>query len=174
MIILTEPQVKEDIETLWRDVRATYEPDALVTILHGGDFVGETIYELSGIPLYKILIQRPDRKKVYQKIARINKFLAWIVYEILFLIDMPKVSEPIIVPKSKKILLIEDGIHTGKTLRAAKIALKRFTPKEVRVLSLLDLHKPRLADFSLYHEKVSFPWSLDNPTNFQMGKNYNF
>lgn len=166
MITLTQAQTKRDIETLWQEVRKTYGPDALVAVLYGGEFVGEVLHEASKIPLYKILIKRPNRQQIYQRLVRWNKFLAWLVYELLFLTDQPKVVEPISAPNNAKLLVVVDGVHTGKTLRECYAALKRFNPKEIRVFAIMDLHKKKLAHYACYREKVSFPWSLDNPNKF--------
>lgn len=165
MRTLSHNQTREDILELWHKASQDYQPDAIVAILYGGEVVGETVYEASKIPLYKIIIKRPNRQKIYQRLARWSKFLAWFVYELLFLLDDPYVVEPISLPANKKLLVVDDAIHTGKTLRACRLALKRFRPKEVKVLTITDISGKHLADYSLYTETISFPWSLNRESN---------
>ncbi len=159
MKILTYGQVEAAIVSSWDKIKEQYHPDCIVAISHGGDFVGEKYKSIAAIPLHKIIIQRPNRRPLYKRLLKVNKHLAWFVYELLFLIDKPRLVGAIKLPFYQNILIVEDGIHTGKTLAVCKKHVKQFNPKSIKVFSVMDISKRSLADFSVYKEKVQFPWS---------------
>lgn len=159
MKTISEKEVWAAVETSWKELSKNYQPDHIVAISHGGDSVGDLFSELSSVPLSKILIQRPDRKPLYKKLVKINKHFAWFVYELLFLLDKPKIIERIIIPQNKNILIVDDGVHTGKTIQVCVNFLKRFHPKSTFVFSLMDISKNKLSNYSHYNEKITFPWS---------------
>lgn len=159
MKTVSKEEVQHAVEVSWRELSKDYQPDHIIAISHGGDYVGDLFLRLSSLPLTKILIQRPDRRPLYRKLSKINKHFAWLVYELLFLIDKPKVIEKIDIPQSKNILIVDDGIHTGKTIQVCINFLNRFHPKSIYIFSLMDISKNKLSNYTYYNEKITFPWS---------------
>lgn len=134
-----------------------YDFDIILSIQNGGDFIGETISEITNKPLLKILIQRNDRKGIYKKIEKYNKFLAHIIYELFFIFDKPKVLSILNLPKNTKVLIVDDAIHTGKTIKVLENYLKKFNFENMDYFFFTKIGKHKYN--SVFNEKIIFPWS---------------
>ncbi len=157
--MLPPEKIDEIILARFPEIAKEYAPDAIVSVLDGGGYIAERIEKIFPTPVYYLKIAHPDRRVLWQRIARYSKSLATLAYEILFLIDTPKVKNYVSLPTGAKILVVEDGIHTGKTIKECKKYLNNFSPREVRVFSMMDLHVPPLSDFHVFTKKTIFPWS---------------
>lgn len=159
MKTISEKEIRVAVEESWKEISKNNVFDHIVAISHGGDSIGELFSKHSSLPLSKILIQRPDRRSIYRRLVKMNKYLAWVVYELLFLIDSPKVIGAMAIPNNKNIFLVDDGIHTGKTMRTCLNFINRFHPKSIYIFSYMDISKNKLANYSCSREKIIFPWS---------------
>jgi len=144
MKTISEKEVQDAVEHSWNELSKHYSPDEILAISKGGDTVGNIVASLSSLPVTKILIQRPDRKPLYRKLVRVNKNIAWLVYELMFLYDKPKIVQNINIPMNKNILIVDDGIHTGKTIHTCVKFLEKFKPKSVYVFSLMDISRKKV------------------------------
>lgn len=159
MVFLTEEDISNELKKKWNEISGVYSPDLIIAISQGANFIREKLSTITGIETISLAIGRPDRTNLWKKISKFNKKLASLMYEVCFLIDEPKILHKVAVPSSRKILIVDDGIHTGKTIKTCIQYLGGFSPVEIKVFSFMDLSKESISDYSICTEKVSFPWA---------------
>ena len=60
--------------------------------------------------------------------------------------------------KDKKILIVDDAVHSGKTLDVAKKYLLKFKPDEIKTAALFYVDK-YLPDYFIGKGEMKYPWS---------------
>ncbi len=134
-------------------------PTIIVSIRTGGEEIGRLLSGMLGCEVVEMYIARPDRTGVYRKIARVSRILAKIVYELLFLVDRPRMREMPEIPLNADVLLVDDAIQSGKTICLARRWARRFSPKRIRVATITDMRWRNVSEYHRYRSLVSFPWS---------------
>lgn len=156
---LDQKTVEYICRNLAERIRNDGAPSIIVSIRTGGDEIGRLLSEALDRSIVKIHIARPDRTDVYRRIARMNRLLAKVVYEALFLIDRPRMYDYPGISEGADVLIVDDAIHSGKTLRIARRWVDHFSPRRVRVATVADMRWWGRAEYSEYRSLVSFPWS---------------
>jgi hypoxanthine phosphoribosyltransferase len=150
-------------QNLAEKVRVDYDPDIVVAIATGGSMTGELIAKLLKVPIAHITIRRNI------VIGRMYNFdiapLRWLFsfyHHYLFRTTAPTVSTEIKISIiGKKILIIDDTIHTGATIDAALHYLRNKGGVDIKIASLAYVAK-RKPDFSVLSiGNYCFPWSKD-------------
>jgi hypoxanthine phosphoribosyltransferase len=134
-------------------------PSVIVSIRTGGEEIGQLLAGMLGCKVVEVHIARPDRTRIYKRIARVSKMLATIVYEFLFLIDRPCMIEMSQIPQGADVLIVDDAIQSGKTIRLARRWVKGFSPRRMRVAAITDMRWWNVSEYHIYRSLVSFPWS---------------
>lgn len=134
-------------------------PTIIVSIRTGGEEIGRLLSGELGCDVIEVYIARPDRTGIYKRIARVNKILAKFVYELLFLIDRPRMHEMAEIPNGADVLLVDDAIQSGKTIRLARRWVRRSDPRRVRVAAITDMRWRNASEYHRYRSLISFPWS---------------
>lgn len=159
-----EPEeVSACCERLVEAMRETYKPDIVVAIATGGTIPGQKIAQLLGIPIVHLAIRRnigiPRR---YSLDPIPMRWIMSMYHHFLFQTTSPTISVDISTDISnKKVLIVDDALHTGATVDVAIKHLKEVGVSEIKTaaLSYVSIRKP---DFlALPRGNYSFPWSRD-------------
>jgi hypoxanthine phosphoribosyltransferase len=160
---VSEDQVGTSCVDLAGVVRRTYHPDLVIAIDMGGSMPGELTAEALGIPVRHITVGRDIRiGRMYNKDPLPLRCLMSTYHHYLFHTVKPKVIEALHIDiSSKKILIVDDSVHTGASLIVAKEYLKQNFVSEVKVATLTHVSKIK-PDFSILPAgNYCFPWSKD-------------
>ena len=150
-------------QSLAEKISIDYDPDVVIAIATGGSMPGELIAKILTVPIVHITIRRNIT------VGRMYNFdlapLRWLLsfyHHYLFRTTKPEVfSEIKIDVRSKKILIIDDTIHTGATIDAALYYLRHVGCMDIKVASLAYVSKIK-PDFSVLPiGNYCFPWSKD-------------
>lgn len=150
-------------QDLAEKISVDYDPDVVIAIATGGSMTGGLIAKMLNVPIVHITIRRNIT------IGRMYNFdiapLRWLFsfyHHYLFRTTKPEVSTEIKIDlRGKKILIIDDTIHTGATIDAALHYLRNTGSVDIKIASLTYVSK-RKPDFSVLSiGNYCFPWSKD-------------
>jgi hypoxanthine phosphoribosyltransferase len=144
-------------------VRAVYSPDLIVAIAAGGTVPGELISRNLGIPIAHITIRRNIQiHRMYHKDPWLQRSLWSLYHHYLFQTTKPEVFTEITADLSgKRILLVDDTIHTGATLDVAKAYFNKKAVLDIQIATLAYV-SDKVPDFSVLPKgNYCFPWSKD-------------
>jgi len=138
-----------------------YTPDIVVCINRGGVLPGVEVARELQVPCSSLTVQRPfNTVEIYK---RMPKFIAEWYQVFLSLTMMPEVVPGIHASvMGKKLLMVDDAVHTGKTFRVATEYVSFLAPREVRTATLTYVRRQH-ADFALKKGRYQFPWSRNSP-----------
>lgn len=172
-------------------IKKDYCPDLIIGVLTGGGFIGRQVYDYlkkqSSIEYTEIKIQRSGtQKKSRSVVKKLMKMLPYFILDRLRIIESdileykakknnPKREGSISLNEdvvsllrdgNKNVLLVDDAIDTGATLKLLKDYLITNYPKiDVRVAVItVTMREPMIkADYCIYNNRtlVRFPWSND-------------
>lgn len=147
---------------LGRKISKLYSPDIIIGINNGGFLPGKEISKEFDLYFETIHIGRNiDLKKFYEHFKFV-KPLIQAYHGILFLTKKPCLLEKFEKNvENKKILIVDDTVHTGKTLKVAINYLKDFNPSQIKTTSLNYIRNSK-PDFFLSKERLKFPWSKNS------------
>lgn len=167
-----------------------FNPDLVIGVLTGGGYVGRNVYKRLGLTtaLYKeIKLQRGSTKaKKKSHVERILRHLPYALLNIMriFEVELLELRAQVVKPQrygevcfdketdallssgGKRILIVDDCIDTGMTLKTIKdVITKRYGESNVikiAVITTAHRHPVVNADYSLYNRiLVRFPWAFD-------------
>ncbi len=143
-------------------VRRDFVPDVIITIKNGGVLPGVEISEKLDKPLLEIDIRRiiDDKfEKKYSKASEdVKKEISKDFNKAWFATEPKIVKTDRLDLKDKKVLLVDDAVHTGKTLNAAKAYISTFKPSLVKTATLFYADK-YVPDYVLGRGEKQYPWS---------------
>ena len=143
-------------------IERDFIPDVIVTIKNGGVLPGIEISEKLGKPLLEIDIRRiidDTFEKLYSDASEdTRKIISKDFNEAWFATDPKIVKTDRLDLKDKNILLVDDAVHTGKTLNVAKSYISTFKPSLEKTATLFyaDKYTP---DYVLGYGEKYYPWS---------------
>jgi len=150
-------EVRSISSDLAKQIRTSYSPDIVVCIAKGGVMPGIEISKELGLPLFPMAVARNyDISNVY---SFLPKPLAELYQMFLFFTENPVIIKGVRSSILKKrVLLVDDVVHTGKTFNVAKNELKQQNPLEMKTaaLSFVGGRKP---DFFVRKGRFQYPWS---------------
>lgn len=127
----------EQIKARIREIEFPETFDRIVAVANGGIIPAALLNQRLGLPfeLIRVSLRAPDQTPIY---------------------DAPRLVEPIgFDPRGRRILLVEDRVKTGASLRYAKALLEEAGA----VVKTLAVNGP--ADYPLYDTACfRFPWIL--------------
>ena len=165
-----------------------YIPDIIIGVLTGGGYVGRKVFkefEAFNQPIFykEIKLQRKSTKaKSDSKVRKIFKILPYSVLNIMRILEMELLElkaksrcgtidldeETIALLKhgGMKVLLVDDAIDTGMTLKIVKnFLVNQFNETndiKIAVVTSTNRHPVMEADFFLYNRVlIRFPWASD-------------
>lgn len=147
---------------LTRLVKCTYQPDIVIALGTGGSLPGELIAQELGIPIEHVVIRRQITMRRYSSDPAPLRLLMSLYHHFIFRSTTPVVSTYIDTEIfGKKILLVDDVVHTGATLDVSIKHLQEMSPSDIKVASLSYVSKRRPDFFVLPRGNYCFPWSGD-------------
>ena len=162
-IRVSEHEVANLCNTLAQDIHQSYEPDLVIAIDTGGSVPGDLIAQAMGIPVMHLTIRRDiDIARRYSLDPIPLRWIMSLYHHYLFQTTMPTISVTSEIDVSgKKVLIVDDSVHTGKTIDVAIDYLKGLCISDVKIAALTYVSKRR-PDFSILRTgNYSFPWSKD-------------
>lgn len=155
-----------------------YEPDAVLSIRRGGEYIGNQIFLRA--KHFSTKLQRPGTAHKHSAIFRIVRILPiklrdrlrimeawWLSRKSKQPVDSKLVELPVDIKNCDRILIVDDAVDSGSTLQAVQQAVRTRCPHSdilTAVLTVTTRNPLILPDFSLFNNLtlIRFPWSMDN------------
>ena len=137
--------------------------DYVVGVETGGWYPGMMIAQLLGVPQLLITVRRiRGFQKFYRYFPSPLHLLPLVCSEILFLMSTPQLitkldSEVEVLIQNKSVLIVDDAIHTGRTMAVAKQYLSSLGA--IVKTAVLSNVKGRAVDYYCLDGVFFYPWS---------------
>ncbi|MEK6888869.1 MAG: phosphoribosyltransferase family protein [Nanoarchaeota archaeon] len=140
-----------------------YSPDLIVGIVSGGILPAREISRIGGIAYAQITIRRPScSRETYASTPKLLKPLMKLFYECLWMATDPMlIEEGEFNCQGMNVLVVDDVVHTGKTMGLATENLLKRGAEKIRTASINHVNGKR-ADYSLRKGRIKFPWSKNS------------
>ena len=137
---MTWAQFDETVLAMAREISATYTCDIVVGIAPGGLYVGSALASAFGRPFHPVRILGRTRDPLTGR--------------------MPKVMAMPREVKGSRILLVDDVIASGMTLRRAIDVARKAGARQIRTATLLSRDQGASADWTVLvmDSPLVFPW----------------
>ena len=144
-------------------VKQTYTPDFIVAIASGGILPAKEVSKRLERSYGEIVIRRDiDLRETYNSTPNILKPFVKLYQGYLFMSTQPTIlQEGDFTCQGRKILLVDDMVHTGKTIQIAKDNLFERGAKEVKSAAI-NYVNGALPDYFLMKGRIKFPWSKNS------------
>lgn len=145
-------------------IKLEYSPEIIIGIDNGGILPCIEIAKSLNLPYNIISIKRDiDLSDLYNNSNKITYPLIKLYQGYLFLSTKPKLKKGLNINiENKNILLVDDTIHTGKTLELAKNYLQNFNLSELKIACINTIKSNNKIDFYLFKQRIRFPWSKNS------------
>lgn len=160
---LTPNEISLHCSELARSITKSFIPDLIVAIDTGGSVPGDTLAKELGIPVEHLVIRRTiSIGRMYNADPIPLRWIMSLYHHYLFHTTQPVISKGLKIDiTGKKILVVDDAFHTGKTASIAVKYLKDNQASEVKTATLSYVSEKR-PDFSILPAgNYCFPWSKD-------------
>lgn len=190
LLELSRKKLTEENKKLYEKVIKDYNYDLVIFIARGSYLIGKDLADLNNVPLLEVFASRKGGK-LKKIISPILKIIPKGIKNILRKKEFnsnyhEKNSERSIryneeiwnkYKDSKRVLLVDDSVDTGYSIKYAKEAIEKFFKKAtVKVAAINYFEKSTKivnTDFYLYSEKMLLgPWSNDSKENKEYLKEY--
>ncbi len=159
----SQQEISVCCDNLARIVRQKYQPDLVVAIDTGGSVPGELVARAMNVPIVHVVIRR--NISIARRYSLDPIPLRWIMsmyHHYLFQTRKPLLSEDISADISgRKVLVVDDILHTGATIDVAVDYLERANVSEIRIATLSYVSKRKPHFSVLPSGNYCFPWSKD-------------
>ena len=190
---LNRKELEKECNGRARKISESYQPDLIIYIAKGGYLIGREMREVFDVPMIGIGTSR-DGNSFKEKVGPFVAILPNFVRNILISIEMKSgkhkknterhvhfldnVEEKIDVKTIKNILVAEDSVDTGHSLKQSLNEIKKVLPEaEIKVASLNVWDKSKnivSVDYSLYQNTIiKAPMSKDSKEYKAFIKLYN-
>lgn len=187
---LSIKNLKKTDKKLYNLLNKEYKYDLVIFVARGAYLIGRDFSEFNNCPLLEIKASRsggklkkllrpilcliPEKLKLYLRKKELNSNVHKENNERNVMFDEEKYKEN---KKAKKILLVDDSIDTGYTIKSAKEAIENFfkgATVKVAVLNYFDKAKDVFTpDYYLHKDTIlKGPWSNDSKENKKYLKMY--
>lgn len=160
---ISECDVFVSCQKLAQLVLEKYKPDLIIAIDDGGSVPGEMVASAMNIPIVHIVARRDI--KIARRYSLDPIPLRWLIsmyHHFLFQTVKPEIISDITIDLSgKKILIVDDSLHTGATIDVVTVYLRKIKAVEIQVAALSCVSKRRPDFYILPCGNYSFPWSRD-------------
>lgn len=160
---ISDQDVVHHCEMLANVIKQHFRPEVVVAIDTGGSIPGELVGQFLGISVLHVVIRRDIKMSRRYSLDPVP--IRWIMslyHHYLFQTVKPVLSVSLVVDISKKrVLIVDDTIHTGATIDVTVAYLKKNGVDDIRVASLAHVSRT-VPDFSILPKgNYCFPWSRD-------------
>lgn len=179
-VLTLTPDIFRDHCLSLQSAARPFNPDLIVTIARGGDFVGELMFpEVTHISVRR---QRPstETKQDLGCLAKIIRKLPVCLRNAIRMAESACTSsakhsgaplslgdeDALIISKASRILVVDDAVDSGATLAAVIDAINAIPGNRAVASAAITVTKPNpliSPDYTLYNNRtlVRFPWSMD-------------
>lgn len=153
-------------------VQQTYSPDLVVAIASGGILPAKEVSKRLERRYGEVVIRRDiDLREMYDSTPKILKPFVKLYQGYLFMSTQPTIlQEGDFNCDGKNILLVDDMVHTGKTIQIAKENLLGRGAKQVKSAAI-NYVNGALPDYFLMKGRIKFPWSK-NSSDYEQFRSY--
>jgi hypoxanthine phosphoribosyltransferase len=147
----------------------TYQIECVVSIESGGWFVGKHVSEYLDVPHVPITVRRfPSRSSCpsSSRFLVVQRFVSALWHDVLRASRAPQIIQGVPDPgavKEKRVLLVDDAIHSGETIRVAREYLYRQGAMNVIVAALTSVQGFQPSFFCMLEGHRCYPWSKVSP-----------
>lgn len=146
---------------------ADYSPEFVVSIRCGGWYVGKVLSSLMGINHLSITVRRTDdsvNEQVSAGIAICRAFaeLFWRPWVMPYVVARLSPSVGIRI-NGKRVLLVDDAVHSGDTMKVAVEYLASFNPECIMTAAVGNVHTRSIVDHWVLDGWYCYPWSKVSP-----------
>jgi hypoxanthine phosphoribosyltransferase len=147
------------------DTVRTFKPDYIVSIESGGWYVGHLLQAHLCVPHYTITIRRRiNLQNLYRPFPLQLRIIPSVWQGILFFFKSPVLQEPLLPPTEtllagKRVLLVDDAVHSGKTLSVAIEYLRSIGAVHIKTAVISNVYGDPIANYYCYSGLYFFPWS---------------
>ncbi len=148
-------------------VEQTYSPNLIVAIATGGILPAHEISKRMNVDYAELVIRRDiNIRQMYESVLIVLKPFVKLYQGYLFMITNPSlVDVGNFTCEGMNVLLIDDTVHTGKTLKIAIDNLKQRGAKQIKSAAI-NYVDGILPDYSIMKGRIKFPWSK-NSSDYQ-------
>jgi hypoxanthine phosphoribosyltransferase len=141
---LTWAEFDRLIQSLARQIKRRFSPDAVVGVAHGGVFAGGAVAAALQCDFFPVRISRRSRDALVRRQPRMSG-------------EMPKEL------KGKRVLVVDDVASSGDTLELARALLQRVGAKQVATACLVAKGQSYEPDWTALPtgEFTVFPWDYE-------------
>jgi hypoxanthine phosphoribosyltransferase len=142
-----------------------FNPELVISIDNGGWYLGHKISRKLQIKHLSIKIKRKTNfEKLNNRLPVFLRLIFISVEAILFHLQKPSLISGLSTTEikeieNKRILLVDDAIHSGKTMEVAVEYLNLFMIKELKILVLSDFINSNKPHYKIINGHCLFPWS---------------
>lgn len=146
-----------------------FKPDCVVSVEKGGWFVGDQVAKRLGLPHLQIAIGRfpeEETRSIYAELPLPFHLLGVLWHTLTWNARKPRLLEGIGNPQSlegKRVLLVDDAVHTGGTMRVAREYLLTFRPTSVDMAALSIVRGFQPMYLCMRQGHYCYPWSRMSP-----------
>jgi len=153
-------------------VRETYSPDLIIGIAAGGVLTANEISKALNVDYGQLTIRRDiDLSNLYGFVPKFIKPVVTLYHMSLFIVTDPSIiEEGDFSCVGKDILLIDDTVHTGKTLKMATDNLRQRGARQIKSATINYMNGVA-PDYFLMKRRIKFPWSKNSP-DYERFKTY--
>lgn len=163
-------------------IESDFHPQIVLGIRTGGAVIAEKIYKLLSKDNLTLDYCHPIRSYSSYKKIYINKILRFLPLSILNILryieykkffskkkrkSFQKIILPVNITNYKNILLVDDAMDSGETLKAVIRSIKIQNPKaniKTAVLTVTIPNSNYIPDYYIFNNStlIRFPWSIDS------------
>jgi len=152
----------EGLSTTLALMALDFRPDVVVSIKTGGWYVGEIVSHALNLQNHSITICRENDKDPHGKCSDFKKIIS--IIRRLFgkpspLMVLKGLDCEGSLLKNKKVLVVDDAVHSGKTLALAYEYLGSFEPSQLKSAVVGNVHSSNCVDYYIYDGVYCYPWS---------------
>jgi len=145
-------------------VRETYSPDLIIGIAAGGVLPANEISKVLNVDYGQLTIRRDiDLHETYSSVPKALLPFVKLYQGYLFMTTNPTLIERgDFICGNMNVLLVDDTIHTGKTLQIAIDNLRQRGARQIKTAAInyVDGVCP---DYFMIKGRIKFPWSKNSP-----------
>ena len=156
-------EVSHCCDVLTLQIRRVYEPEAVIAIDDGGSVLGELLAKELNVKIVHISVRRDIKiSRRYSLDPSPLNLIMRMYHNYLFQTVKPTIVGDInCIITDKKVLIVDDAIHSGATLDVVIPVLKALGVTDIKIaaLSYVASRQPHFS--ALPQGNYCFPWSVD-------------
>ena len=139
---LTWLDIERAVLILQKEIETKHQFDIIISISNGGTIAGAMLSTLLNIPLFSVVRENPKLQENQPQISLTNLQNDDLMHNLI---------------QNKNVLLFDDAVHAGNTLKHYIEEVKKYKPKEFITVSLvcIGIQRPAKPDIYVYEHTLS-------------------